>query len=184
MILFLIAFLCAVFASACFLKEILQKQEKYPQAGKGLDGSFHAASPVHCLSRLIWTSFRSSISEHFTAHISSWRCLSFWNGCCAYSTKSILLRAEILSESSSRRPGTGIDTVPGAYLSALFRGLSQIRAAAFRCAAGGQRNSKTMTARSRFPAKTEMVLTFTGIQQEVGTIDTDVSFAAGGKRQL
>ena len=36
MILFLIAFLCAVFASACFLKEILQKQEKYPQLEKAL----------------------------------------------------------------------------------------------------------------------------------------------------
>lgn len=32
--------------------------------------------------------------------------------------------------------------------------------------------------------ETEMVLTFTGIQQEVGTIDTDVSFAAGGKEAL
>lgn len=32
--------------------------------------------------------------------------------------------------------------------------------------------------------ETEMVLTFTGIQQEVGTIDTDASFAAGGKEEL
>lgn len=177
MILFLIAFLCAVFASACFLKEILQKQEKYPQLEKALRivsrciaGALLIPAYLDIFSLVDFGAFHSA---YFFMAL-----FVFWNGCCAYSTKASFLRAEILSESSSRRPGTGIDTVPGAYLSALFRDYpkSELQLSDALLEGNGTRNDDgTITV----SGETEMVLTFTGIQQEVGTIDTDVSFAAG-----
>lgn len=183
MILFLIAFLCAVFASACFLKETLQKQEKYPQLEKVL----------RIVSRCIAGALL------IPAYLDIFSLVDFRAFHSAYFFMALFVLLEwLLCVQHKKHPSSVLKFSAKAVLVVLVLELTLFQAPTYRLCFGDYPKSELQLSDALLEGngtrnddgtitvsgETEMVLTFTGTQQEVGTIDTDVSFAAGGKEAL
>lgn len=152
MILFLIAFLCAVFASACFLKEILQKQEKYPQLEKAL----------RIVSRCIAGALL------IPAYLDIFSLVDFGAFHSAYFFMALFVFLEwLLCVQHKKHPSSVLKFSAKAVLVVLVLELTLFQAPTYRLCFGDYPKSElqlsdalleeteleTMTARSRFPAK-------------------------------
>lgn len=183
MIIFVIAFLCSVLASACFLKEILQKKEKYPQLEKIL------RIVSRCITGILF----------ITAFLDIFTIMDFGAFHSAFLFMAVLVLFEwVLCAWHKKHPSSVIKFSAKTIFIVLILELTLFQVPTYQLCFGDYSKSELQISDALLEGNgtrnengtifisgdTEMVLTFEGIQQEVGTINTDVTFSENAKEAL